>query len=77
MTNFEYAEVKKSEAEKWLSIICFVVAFIYIIRIITNVMEQKSIVASIIGGVCWLSVGVLRLISYIISVKTIKSSYLR
>lgn len=77
MTNLEYEEVKRVEANKWLSIVSFMVALIYIIKIITEVMEQKSIVVSTICAFCWLSVGVLRLISYIFDTQIIKSSYLR
>lgn len=77
MTNLEYEEVKRVEAKKWLSIVNFMVVLIYIIRIITEVLEQKSIVVSTICAFCWLSVGVLKLISYIFDTQIIKSSYLR
>lgn len=77
MTNFEYEEVKRVEAKKWLSFVNFMVALIYIIKIITEVMEQRSIVFSTICAFCWLSVGVLNLISYILDTRMIKSSYLR
>ena len=77
MTNLEYEEVKRVEAKKWLSFVNFMVALVYIIRIFAGVMEQKSIVLSIICAFCWLSVGVLNLISYIFGTRDIKSSYLR
>lgn len=77
MTNFEYEEVKRVEAKKWLSFVNFMIALIYIKEIITEVMEQKSIVVSTIFAFCWLSVGVLKLISYIFATRIIKSSYLR
>jgi hypothetical protein len=77
MTNFEYEEVKRVEAKKWLSFINFMVALVYIIKIIIEVMEQKSIVVFTICTFCWLSSGVLNLISYISGIRIIKSSYLR
>lgn len=77
MTQAEYREVKSAESEKWLACINFITASIFIIQIIVKIIEQKSIIVSVICAFCWLIGGIIRIVNYKHKTDTIKTFYIK
>jgi len=77
MTQAEYREVKSAESEKWLACINFITASIFIIQIIVKIIEQKSIIASVICAFCWLIGGIIRIVNYKHKTDIIKIFYIK
>lgn len=77
MTQAEYKEVKNAESSKWLACINFITAFIFIVQIIVKIIEQKSIIVSIICAFYWLICGIVKIIEYKHRTDIIKIFYIK